>query len=104
VAGGSGNDYVKAGAGNDELIYVAADNVGAKDRYQGSSGNDTLSIFMSQDEVDNSDIANDIAAFRTFAADNHNLNRNGGETFKFNSFDLQVQSVEEIELVIYDGY
>lgn len=104
VAGGSGNDYVKAGAGNDELIYIAADNVNAKDRYQGSSGHDTLSIFMTQDEVDASDIANDIAAFRSFAADNHNLNRNGGESFKFNSFDLEVQSVEEIELVVYDGY
>lgn len=104
VTGGGGNDFVKGGAGNDNLIYVAADNTGATDRYQGSSGFDTLSIFMTQQEVEASSIMSDIAAFKDFASDNFDVARNGGEGFKFSSFDLTVQSVEEIELVVYDSY
>lgn len=104
VAGGSGNDFVKAGAGNDQLIYVAADNVGKEDRYQGSSGFDTLSIFMTQDEIDASNIVADIAAFEAFAKKNYDLTKNGGDSFKFSSFNLSVQSVEEIELIVYDSF
>ncbi len=104
VAGGAGNDFVKAGAGNDNLVYFASDNEGAFDRYQGSSGFDTLSIYMSQEDYAGSNIDDEIIAFEAFAEENYNLKRNGGESFKFQSFNLEVQSVEAIELIIYDSY
>ena len=104
VDGGAGSDFVKAGAGNDRLVYVAAENEGASDRYQGSAGFDTLSLYLTQAEVDALNIDDDISAFQAFAARNYDLGRNGGERFNFDSINLEVQSVEEIELIVYDGY
>jgi len=102
LAGGAGDDFVKGGAGDDLLIYFADDNRDAQDIYQGSRGVDTLELHLSADLFDVAAVQEDVAAFREFAEDTRDTGRTGGESYTFSSFDLRVQSVENIEVYLYD--
>lgn len=102
LAGGAGDDFITAGADDDRLIYIVEDNIGDSDRYQGSSGFDTLDIYITADTLASSNVAAEIVQLEAFAADNFDLDINGGESFNFSAFDLEVQSIEEVNLLIYE--
>lgn len=102
LKGGAGSDYVKGGVGNDRLIYVAAENGGARDVYQGSRGVDTLALFVEEDLFNSAAFQEDIIAFEAFAAANRDTSRDGGDAFAFDSIGLRVQSTEELEVYLYD--
>lgn len=99
--GGSGDDKVIGGAGDDRLIYVAGDNEQASDRYLGSSGVDTLELYVTRELFETEEFQEDVEAFVHFADKNADTAKNGGVSFAFDSFDLTVQSTEKLEVFIY---
>ena len=62
--GGAGSDEVNAGSGNDTLIYTMAQNVGARDRYDGGSDTDTLRINFTAAEWANAAVKADVVGER----------------------------------------
>ncbi len=101
--GGAGDDILYAGGGDDEAVYVAAENVGATDFYSGGSGVDKLTLVLTSDEWFNPDLQADIAAYLQFLADNTGSSgeANGAE-FTFTAFNLTVTQFEDL-CVIVDG-
>ncbi|MFC2969041.1 Ig-like domain-containing protein, partial [Acidimangrovimonas pyrenivorans] len=121
LAGGAGDDVVDGGAGNDMLIYVAADNVGAHDRYSGGSGTDTLALHLTKAEWFDPRVQADVAAFLAFleghdSGHGEGHGRGGGEdhadhadhgahahgSFHFTAFDLSVSQIENLRVFV-DG-
>ncbi|SFC40814.1 calcium-binding protein, partial [Tropicimonas isoalkanivorans] len=102
LIGGAGSDLIKGGADADILIYGIGDNQGASDRYEGSAGLDTLKIYGTADELNDADLLAEVASLETFMAKNHDLDTNGGAVFQFETLDLEVRSVEAVELVALD--
>ncbi len=101
VDGGAGNDIVMAGKGNDVANYTLAENLGAHDVYDGGKGIDTLRLTLTTAEADLA--KDDIAAFRAFLVHNENPHSDGGKTFQFTSFDLDVRNFEALEIVTIGG-
>ena len=98
--GGAGSDMVKGGAGADLGIYVAAENRGAFDRYDGGEGFDTLRLQLSASEYANSAVRADIAAFQRFLAANCRTDSDGGKIFHFASLGLDARGWEAVEIVV----
>ena len=97
VDGGAGSDLVLAGDGNDVGTYKRAENIGARDYYDGGSGADTLRIVLTAAEWARADFKADILRYVDFLASNTSQ-----RIFSFSAFDLTVRSFETIELVV-DG-
>jgi hypothetical protein len=105
LSGGNGNDIMNGGAGNDHLlggngkdiaIYVASENIGSTDIYEGGNGNDTLRLELTGAEWAQSDIRSSITDYQG-ALD-------GGDysPFHFAGFDLTARGFENLELFV-DG-
>ena len=98
--GGAGNDVVKGEDGNDIATYVASENVGSHDVYEGNKGYDTLKLVLTQAQANSAAVQQEIAAYQSFMAANYNPNSSGGPTFHFNSFDLDVRGFETLQVVV----
>ncbi|MFN0044006.1 MAG: beta strand repeat-containing protein [Alphaproteobacteria bacterium] len=98
--GGAGSDLVKGGAGNDLGIYVAAENRGVIDRYDGGQGFDTLRLQLTSSEYANSAVRADIAAFQRFLRANCRTDSEGRESFHFTSLGLDARGWEALEIVV----
>ncbi|HEX6692632.1 MAG TPA: Ig-like domain-containing protein, partial [Burkholderiales bacterium] len=92
--GGAGNDRVYGGKGDDVAVYTMAENLGARDDYDGGSGSDTLVLRLTSGEARLASVKHDIAGFEAF------LDRHGkhGKEFEFRSFDLDVSNFEELKV------
>ena len=93
--GGAGSDIVLGGSGNDTLIRRVADGV-AYDLYDGGNGTDTLRLVVS-DAVFNS------AAFQSDLAQLQAKLAQGSATDYLDSINLQVTSIERLEVIIEAG-
>jgi len=98
--GGAGNDVVKGEDGNDIATYVASENVGNHDVYEGNKGWDTLKLVLTQAQYNSASVQQDIANYQAFLANNSNPNNSGGPTFHFQSFDLDVRTFENLQVVV----
>ena len=98
--GGAGNDVVKGDDGNDIATYVASENVGSHDVYEGNKGWDTLKLVLTQAQYNTASVQQDIANYQAFLANNSNPNSSGGPTFHFQSFDLDVRTFENLQVVV----
>ncbi|HEY1100207.1 MAG TPA: putative Ig domain-containing protein, partial [Myxococcota bacterium] len=98
--GGAGNDVVKGEDGNDIATYVASENVGSHDVYEGNKGYDTLKLVLTQAQANSAAVQQEIAAYQSFMAANYNPNSSGGPTFHFNSFDLDVRGFETLQVSV----
>ncbi len=96
LAGGGGFDQVAGNLGDDRLVYYAAGNQMAADRYFGGDGFDTLELRLTADQHADSTLQADLQAFHAW------LDAGEGSAFAFNAFALQVWTVEAIEVVV-DG-
>ncbi|MDB5577341.1 MAG: hemolysin-type calcium-binding region, partial [Bradyrhizobium sp.] len=94
--GGSGSDLVSGGNGDDVLIYRASENVGSVDIYSGDNGQDTLRLIVSQAMANSTAFQHDITALQAQLA-------RGSATYSFNSFNLVVNSIEKLQVVIDGG-
>ncbi len=94
--GGSGSDILSAGGGNDTLIYQASDNFGSVDIYAGGDGRDTLRLVVTQAMANSAIFQADIAALQARLI-------HGSASYSFNSFDLVVNSIEKLQIVIEGG-
>jgi hypothetical protein len=66
---GAGSDTVTAGRGDDTVVFVARDNIGYHDRFDGGRGQDTLRLELtSQDWT--ADVREEVQAFLEFVAAN----------------------------------
>lgn len=94
--GGSGNDHLYGGNGDDVAVYVASENVGSTDIYEGGSGQDTLRLELTGAEWAQGNIKSSIV--------NYFNKIEGGDysQFHFNGIDLTAKSFEHLELVV-DG-
>jgi len=103
VDGGAGNDTVYAMGGTDLGIYVAAENVGATDHYDGGSGWDTLRIELTALEWANAQVQQEIADFLDFLNTHSDPSSptGQGEVFTFTVFDLTARNWEQLDLVIH---
>ncbi|HET7670795.1 MAG TPA: Ig-like domain-containing protein, partial [Burkholderiales bacterium] len=88
-------DRVRAGSGNDVLVYNVSENAGASDAYDGGSGSDTLRLEFTRAEWERADVQADVARFIRF------LDRNG-DGFQFRAFNLEVENIEQLQIVV-DG-
>jgi VCBS repeat-containing protein len=95
--GGSGSDRVEGGEGDDLLVYVAAENAGAVDLYDGGTGRDTLRLVLTAAEWDREGVRQDVHRFLA-----HIQGRTDAPTFSFGSLGLGVTGVERLEVVV-DG-
>ena len=101
VDGGRGDDNVSGGEGDDTATYVAGQNVGATDFYDGNQGTDTLTLALTQDEADDALIQADIAAFEAFLTANANPASNGATpVFQFTQFGLLARNFEAVNIDI----
>ena len=98
--GGAGNDFVQGGTGHDTITHVASDNVGASDVYEGNTGYDTLNLVLTQAQANSAAVQQDIANYQAFLANNSNINTTTGNTFQFQSFDLDVRSFERLQVTV----
>ena len=103
IAGGSDSDFVDLGLGDDVAIYIVGDNIGAQDFYDGSLGNDTLRLVLTQAEANDPGIQADITAFQTFLLANSNPGGLSGPVFQFSAFGLSVSNIEALDIVILGG-
>ena len=88
--GGPGNDVVTGGQGDDLLVWRSQQNVGAHDRYDGGSGNDTLALVLTPAQLGSSAVQADLQAFQTFLS----FGNAPGSTFTFSSLGLTVSAFE----------
>ena len=98
VDGGAGSDKVYGGRGDDEAIYTVSENQGAKDYYNGGSGNDLLVLRMTHAEYEAA--KSELDAFDQYLAE-----RACGwkyKAFHFQSFDLTVRDFERFEVELTD--
>lgn len=101
--GGAGADRVDGGSGNDMLIYVAAENRGGRDVYDGGSHIDTLRLVLTRDEWMLPAVQADRARSLQFLAAHTNPSGQGtGQSFQFAAFDLEARKFEKLEVMV-DG-
>jgi VCBS repeat-containing protein len=102
--GGSGSDEVSGGSGSDTLIYVASENQGSTDRYDGGTGKDKLRLVLTRAEWMNPSLQADLAAYLDFIRRvSLPTGEARNETFRFSAFDLRVSRIENVEVVV-DGF
>ncbi|MBM3561420.1 MAG: hypothetical protein FJX53_16415, partial [Alphaproteobacteria bacterium] len=101
--GGAGDDFVYGEDGNDTGVYVAAENGGARDVYDGGKGRDTLVLELTSAEAASAAVQADLAAFASFLAANANHHSASGPSFQFTAFDLKVANWEYYEIVVTGG-
>ncbi|NQW54673.1 MAG: cadherin-like domain-containing protein, partial [Rhodospirillales bacterium] len=102
--GGAGNDVLYGERGNDQAVYRAAENLGARDVYDGGSGIDTLTLELTRAEWLNPQVQLDIAAYLQFLS-GHTSPGTGqadGAAFQFNAFNLQASRFENLRVFV-DG-
>ena len=105
LAGGSGSDLVFGGSGRDLLIYEASENVGARDYYNGGSGNDTLQLNLTQEIWFDPAFQVELAAFLIVfdsQQKNHHGHHGGRSNFTFDSLGLTVTRIEDL-VIFVDG-
>lgn len=101
--GGAGNDRVDGHSEDDVLVYVAAENAGAHDEYDGGAGADTLRLVLTREEWMRPAVQSDIAAFLAFIAERVNPSGQAtAGTFTFTAFDLVAGKFERLEVTV-DG-
>ncbi|MEX0618115.1 MAG: Ig-like domain-containing protein, partial [Pseudohongiellaceae bacterium] len=96
--GGSGNDRIFAGQGNDVGLYNVLENTGANDTYDGGSDIDKLKLELTLTEWLSPVFQTDLAAYLTFIA-NHTDPGTGeadSSVFTFNAFNLAASAWEEL--------
>lgn len=106
--GGAGNDRVFGGKGDDTVTYSVAENAdngdcGKGDFFDGGSGNDTLHLILTADEMADPAVKADLAAFEAFLAHQPSGCGGHGEVFKFASMDLAVRNFETLETEVSDA-
>lgn len=105
--GGAGSDRLKGGSGNDVLVYRLSENAHAHDRYDGGNGTDTLRLELTGAEYARADVRADIERFLAWLDERHGhgggrCRDDGGGWFEFRAFDLDVRSIERLDLRV-DG-
>jgi VCBS repeat-containing protein len=105
--GGAGSDRLKGDAGNDVLVYRLSENAHTHDRYDGGTGTDTLRLELTSAEYARADVRADIERFLAWLDDRHGhhggrCHDDGGGWFEFRAFDLDVRSIERLDLRV-DG-
>ena len=100
--GGAGSDRVDGHSEDDVLVYVAAENAGAHDQYDGGAGVDTLRLVLTREEWMRPAVQSDIAAFLAFIADPNPSGQATAGTFAFTAFDLKAGKFERLEVTV-DG-
>lgn len=101
--GGAGNDRVEGNAGDDVAVYVAAENVGAHDEYDGGAGVDTLRLVLTREEWMRPAVQSDVAGFLAFISGQVNPSGQAtAGTFTFTAFDLVAGKFERLEVTV-DG-
>lgn len=101
--GGAGSDNITGGLGRDIFVHKMAENGGAADRYNGGLGRDTLHLEFTLAEWDSQAVQNDIARFLAHLAtpQNQALARLGLTTeFTFQSMNLRVTNIENIRIFV----
>jgi hypothetical protein len=96
IDGGSGSDIILGGNGNDTLIYRASENVGVTDCYDGDNGSDTLRLIVTQALANSAAFQADISALQAMLA-------LGSASYDFKSIDLNVVSIEKLQIVVEGG-
>ncbi len=106
VSGGSGNDVLDGGSGSDVLsgnngddtaVYVAVDNLMARDVYEGGSGTDTLVLKLTQSQLNEMNASSVFADFR--AAGSNAVFDFSAYGFSFN-INLTAKGFERIQTVL----
>ena len=95
-------------SGNDILSYRMGENTGARDRYDGGSGKDTLRLELTAAEFAQADVQGDIARFQAWLNSNHHGGHGHNDCddrwFEFRAFDLDARNFEKLEIkIIGDG-
>ena len=96
LQGGSGSDLLLGGRGDDRLVFVAADNVGSYDYYNGGRDTDTLELVLTAAEANDPAIQADIAAFQAHLAGIQAGTIRASKLFKFASLGLTVKNIEKL--------
>jgi Ca2+-binding RTX toxin-like protein len=105
INAGGGTNIVDAGAGNDVLIYVAAENgtIGANDLYVGGAGSDTLQLVLTRAEWMRADIQADVANYLAFLdASSGASGADNNASFTFSVFPLTARKMEKLAVTV-DG-
>lgn len=104
LTGGADSDKVFGDGGNDLGIYVAADNVGASDSYDGGKGFDTLRLDLTLAEWQDPVFQADLNEYLQFISDiiHPKKGEAGKATFEFDAFDLQATGWEGVQIFV-DG-
>ena len=92
LKGGAGDDLVHGKDGDDRLVYVAADNVGSTDEYDGGYGYDTLVLRLTALEAANPALQAEMDAFRAIS--------DTSVPFIFDTLGLTVRRVGTLEVQI----
>ena len=98
---GAGSDTAAGGLFNDFYIHRIGENVGFVDRYDGSTGRDTLRLELTTAEWAQANVQADIAAFQTHvnSVPNKLLGILGlTSSFQFSSTNLRVTNIEALEV------
>jgi VCBS repeat-containing protein len=96
---GAGDDRAVCGPGDDTVIYVIAENEGARDFYYGGGGFDTLRIIASGDDRNSDAFQTDLERFEDVLARHSGHGPFGGPTFAFSALGLAVRGFEAVEIV-----
>lgn len=100
--GGAGSDRVRGGSGNDVLVYNISENAGAADDYDGGSGRDTLRLEFTRAQWERAEVQADVARYVAFLESAHGKDNGRHGDFRFTTFGLKVEGIEQLELVV-DG-
>lgn len=108
VDGGAGSDTVDAGSGDDVAIFIAGENDGSYDSYDGGSGQDTLRLELTLAEWQSADMQSDIAGFLDALPQQSGWSGWGwgsyysSSSFNFDSIGLSAKNFEALEVYV-DG-
>ena len=102
VDGGAGSDWVDAGSGNDRAIYAMAENLGARDHYDGGSGYDILELRLTHGEFLLASVQKDIKDFNAFLG-RHGHHHGDCDEFEFKSFKLEVEDFEKLVVTLVNA-
>ncbi|CAG1019957.1 Bifunctional hemolysin/adenylate cyclase [Burkholderiaceae bacterium] len=100
IDGGDGADRVFAGAGNDVLLFDAAQAIGpgARDLYDGGTGVDTLRLVLTEAQLADSALQNEIDNLASFVGGHLDPTSASGALYSLGSLNLDVRNVELVEV------